>query len=147
NGRSLQTPLRTVVVINRDQQFLADVDSLRSYLLLDTNVQNLVVSHERREYGVTLKAEPNFKLLGDQKRVADYLKKEVTEHELDRWNVAGKMTVHGLLLTSEEVAVTYAAIAGEGCEGFESASIANTIVMLDCKLDEELEKEGMIREV
>ncbi|GMT23809.1 hypothetical protein PFISCL1PPCAC_15106 [Pristionchus fissidentatus] len=152
NKRPIKTPLRTVVVINRNQQFLADLESLQQYLLSETNVQKLVVSQEKEKYGITLKAEPNFKLLGarlkgDQKKVADYLKNKATEEELEKFLVDGKLTVLGFELTSEEVAVTYASKAGAGCEGFESASNASTIVMLDCNLNEELEKEGLVREV
>lgn len=68
-----------MVVVNRDQQFLDDVLSLKTYILGELNVKEVTVSQDKAKYGVVLKAEPNFKLLGkrlkgDQKKVADYLK-------------------------------------------------------------------------
>lgn len=74
-----QYPLKELVVINRDSVFLEDLVSLQSYVLLETNVRMLTVSQDKEKYGVKLKADPNFKLLGsrlkgDQKKVADYLK-------------------------------------------------------------------------
>jgi len=52
---------------------------LENYILSEMNVIKLTTSSNRQEYGVNLKAEPNFRLLGarlkgDQKAVTDYLK-------------------------------------------------------------------------
>jgi isoleucyl-tRNA synthetase len=68
-----------MVVIQRDTQFLDDLHSLENYILDEVNVRQLVVSSDKDKYGVKLKAEPNFRLLGarlksDQKKVANYLK-------------------------------------------------------------------------
>lgn len=71
-----------MVVINRDGQFLDDLVSLQTYILSELNVRKMTVSQDKAKYGVHLKAEPNFRLLGarlksDQKKVADYLKVHV----------------------------------------------------------------------
>lgn len=68
-----------MVVINRDSQFLEDLVSLEAYILSELNIRKMTVSQDKAKYGVHLKAEPNFRLLGarlkgDQKKVADYLK-------------------------------------------------------------------------
>lgn len=67
------------MVINRDPEFLEDVKSLEYYLLTELNVKLVTFSQDKEKYGVHLKAEPNFRLLGarlkgDQKKVTDYLK-------------------------------------------------------------------------
>lgn len=74
-----QYPLKEMIVINREKQFLDDVLSLQNYIVAEVNVRMLTVSHNKDKYGVYLKAEPNFRLLGtrlkgDQKKVVDYLK-------------------------------------------------------------------------
>lgn len=66
-------------MINRDTVFLDDLVSLQSYILLEVNVRKLTVSSDKEKYGVRLKADPNFKLLGarlkgNQKKVVEYLK-------------------------------------------------------------------------
>lgn len=69
-------------MINRDKQFLDDVLSLQHYILTEVNVRQLSVTQDKAKFGVQLKAEPNFRLLGarlksDQKIVTDYLKVSV----------------------------------------------------------------------
>lgn len=75
----LQYPLKEMIVINREEEFLNDVLSLQNYIIAEVNIRMLTVSHDKEKYGVQLKAEPNFRLLGirlkgDQKKVVDYLK-------------------------------------------------------------------------
>lgn len=53
-----------MVVINRDAQFLEDIKTLESYILSEANVITLTTSQDKRKYGVQLKAEPDFRLLG-----------------------------------------------------------------------------------
>jgi len=79
NRHIFQYPLKEIVVIHRDSQFLDDVKSLEEYILTELNVEKMVASQDRQKYGARLKAEPNFRLLGarlkgDQKKVTDYLK-------------------------------------------------------------------------
>ena len=53
-----------MVVINRDAQFLEDIKTLESYILSESNIITLTTSQDKRKYGVQLKAEPDFRLLG-----------------------------------------------------------------------------------
>ncbi|CAO4374983.1 unnamed protein product [Caenorhabditis nigoni] len=150
-GIAVMYPLKEMIVINRDSQFLEDVKSLEPYILLQLNVRQLTVSQDKHKYGITLKAEPNFKILGarlkgEQKKVADYLKNKVTEAELEQFLLEGKLTVLGHEITSEEVAVSYAAGADQG-HGYKTHSDAKTIVMIDTTEDESLVEEGLCREV
>ena len=74
-----QYPLKEMVVINRDQRFLDDLKILESYILSEMNIEKMVVSQDKHKYGVQLKADPDFRLLGarlkgDQKKVTNYLK-------------------------------------------------------------------------
>uniref|UniRef100_A0A8R1E1M7 Anticodon_1 domain-containing protein n=1 Tax=Caenorhabditis japonica TaxID=281687 RepID=A0A8R1E1M7_CAEJA len=150
-GIAVKYPLKEMIVINRDNQFLEDVKSLEQYVLLELNVRKLTVSQDKEKYGITLKAEPNFKLLGarlkgEQKKVADYLKNKITEAELEKFLLEGKLTVLGHELTSEEVSVSYANGADQG-HGYKTHSDAKTIVMVDTTEDESLVEEGLCREV
>ncbi|PIC35835.1 hypothetical protein B9Z55_015063 [Caenorhabditis nigoni] len=140
-----------MIVTNRDSQFLEDVKSLEPYILLELNVRQLTVSQDKHKYGITLKPEPNFKILGarlkgEQKKVADYLKNKVTEAELEQFLLEGKLTVLGHEITSEEVAVSYVVGADQG-HGYKTHSDAKTIVMIDTTEDESLVEEGLCREV
>ncbi|KAH6928612.1 hypothetical protein HPB50_017382 [Hyalomma asiaticum] len=60
----LKYPLREVVVIHKDQQYLDDVASLKQYILEELNIRHLTVTGEKEKYGVLMKAEPDIKALG-----------------------------------------------------------------------------------
>ncbi|VDK55963.1 unnamed protein product [Anisakis simplex] len=149
-----QYPLKEMVVINRDSQFLDDLVSLENYILLELNIRKMTVSQDKAKYGVQLKAEPNFRLLGarlkgDQKKVVDYLKNKVSEEELTTFLEQGTLNVLGYDLTAEEVTVSYCASEDTSTNGghFETNSDNQTIVMLDTSEDESLKEEGLVREV
>uniref|UniRef100_A0A915BL74 Isoleucine--tRNA ligase, cytoplasmic n=2 Tax=Parascaris univalens TaxID=6257 RepID=A0A915BL74_PARUN len=146
-------PLKEMVVINRDGQFLDDLLSLQTYVLSELNVRKMTVSQDKAKYGVHLKAEPNFRLLGarlkgDQKKVADYLKNRISEEELTSFVEKGTLNVLGYDLNAEEVTLSYST-SGDSSLGahFETNSDSQTIVMLDTSEDESLREEGLAREV
>ncbi|KAI6229136.1 Isoleucyl-tRNA synthetase [Aphelenchoides fujianensis] len=150
---SVRYPLKEIAVVNRDPQFLQDVESLQQYLLSELNVKKLIVSQDKAKYGVQLKATPNFKLLGarlkgDQKKVADYLKNQVSEEELESFVANGKLTVLGHELTDEEVAVSFTCQPGKNStETWESLAERQTVVLLNTAQDEALIHEGLSREL
>ena len=57
NISNFQYPLKEMVVINRDSQFLEDVKSLEPYVLSELNVKSLTLSQDKHKYGITLKAK------------------------------------------------------------------------------------------
>lgn len=65
----LQYPLRELVVINRDPQYLEDVRSLQAYVLAEANVAKVILSADRHSYGVQLRADPDFRVLGARLKV------------------------------------------------------------------------------
>lgn len=63
-----QYPLPGIVVIHQDETYLKDVLSLESYILAELNVRNLTVTTDMFKYGVTRRAEPDYKTLGTRLR-------------------------------------------------------------------------------
>ncbi|KAK0426729.1 hypothetical protein QR680_009868 [Steinernema hermaphroditum] len=153
-GLGVKYPVKEVVVINRDQQFLDDVVSLEQYILSECNVKKLTVSQDKEKYGVELKAEPNFRVLGarlkgDQKKVGIYLKNEVTQEELRKLLEEGLVLIHGHEITKEEVAVTYKCDPSKIDLGgnFDVNSDDKTVIVVDTEEDESLAQEGLTREI
>ncbi|PIO57686.1 hypothetical protein TELCIR_20894, partial [Teladorsagia circumcincta] len=106
-------PLKEMIVVNRDEQFLEDLKSLEHYILSEVNIRQLTVSQDKHKYGITLKADPNFRILGarlkaDQKKVVDYLKTQVTESELEQFLAEGKE--FKAKLVSTDPAVVYCVV-------------------------------------
>ncbi|KAL3998092.1 isoleucine--tRNA ligase [Acanthocheilonema viteae] len=152
-GIPVKYPLKEMIVINREEQFLDDILSLQNYIMAEVNVRMLKVSHNKEKYGVYLKAEPNFRLLGtrlksDQKKVVDYLKNQVTEDELEQFAERGTLNILGYELTAEEVSLCYACRGVQTVGGqMEAHSDGQTIVIVDITEDDALKDEGFAREV
>jgi isoleucyl-tRNA synthetase len=47
-----------------EDEFLSDVQALSSYIKEELNVRELTTSRDKAKYGVCLRAEPDFKVLG-----------------------------------------------------------------------------------
>ncbi|KAH7729468.1 isoleucyl-tRNA synthetase [Aphelenchoides avenae] len=150
---STKYPIKEMVVIHRDQEFLDDLKSLESYILLELNVKHMTLSQDKEKYGVRFKAEPDFKRLGsrlkkDQKVVADYLKNKATDEELEQFLNNGKMIVHGHELTSEDVSVSFTVdSASQSGTNWQAHSENKTVVLVSVELDESMQEEGLTREV
>ncbi|OMH81083.1 Isoleucine-tRNA ligase, cytoplasmic [Zancudomyces culisetae] len=68
NNLSLKTPLDELVVVHSDPQYLDDIRQLSSYISAELNVRNLVLSQDETAYGISYKAEPDYKKLGTKLR-------------------------------------------------------------------------------
>uniref|UniRef100_A0AC34FCS2 Isoleucine--tRNA ligase n=1 Tax=Panagrolaimus sp. ES5 TaxID=591445 RepID=A0AC34FCS2_9BILA len=148
-------PLREVVVVNRSQEFLDDVETLKSYILSECNVKSLVASGDKEKYGVLLKPNIQFKelaarLKSNQKDVTTYLKTKVSQDELAQLLDIGKLTIGDNYVTTQEVSVVYtfdpAKLAG-GNEEWEVQADNQSVIMLNIKCEDDLLKEGLSREI
>ncbi|CAK5063875.1 unnamed protein product [Meloidogyne enterolobii] len=152
---AVKYPLKEVIVVNRDSQFLEDVKLLENYILSEMNVIKLTTSSNRQEYGVNLKAEPNFRLLGarlkgDQKAVTDYLKNKISEDELETFLDDGKIVVLGHELSCEELTVSFTTNKEKDNDGdnqWETATKGKCVVMINTSEDENILAMGLSREV
>uniref|UniRef100_A0A158Q609 Isoleucine--tRNA ligase, cytoplasmic n=1 Tax=Dracunculus medinensis TaxID=318479 RepID=A0A158Q609_DRAME len=153
NSVPVKYPLKEMIVINRKNQFLEDVESLEEYILSEVNIRKLTISQDKSKYGVHLKAEPNFKQLGarlksKQKKVVEYLKNDVTDEELTHFLENGSMNVLGHELGSDDLSVSFAcSLSSSAGEYFETNSDGQTIVMLDMSEDDSLRDDGLAREI
>jgi len=150
-GIQLKRPLAEMVVVPRNAQFLDDVRSLEEYITAELNVEKVVISQDRQKYGVRLKAKPNYQLLGarlrgDQKKVTDYLRKEISEDELERFSRTGRLTIHGYELTPQEVEVVPSAMERGADEDWATADGSECVVMLNIREDADLIAKGLARE-
>uniref|UniRef100_A0A7E4W0U0 Isoleucine--tRNA ligase, cytoplasmic n=1 Tax=Panagrellus redivivus TaxID=6233 RepID=A0A7E4W0U0_PANRE len=147
-------PLHEVVVVNRSQQFLDDVASLEEYIRLESNVKKVTVSSDKEKYGVLLKADPDFKLIGkrlggNSKVVGAYLRNKVTQAELEEVLDKGTVNIEGHDVTAEEVRVVYtvdpARLTQKG--HWEPKADSQSVVLLNTEVDDDLLKEGLAREI
>ncbi|ROT76837.1 hypothetical protein C7M84_004558 [Penaeus vannamei] len=150
----MKYPLPEVVVIHKDQQILDDVLRLEKYIKEELNVKTVTTSTDKQKYGVALRADMNFKLLGarlkgDVKKVQQKVA-ELTDVEIQEMLQAGSINILGHTIDASELNVKYS-FSGEKAEElsskYEAHADANVLILLDITPSQDMLDEGMAREV
>ncbi|KAG0423228.1 hypothetical protein HPB47_000979 [Ixodes persulcatus] len=149
----LKYPLRELVVIHKDQQYLDDVASLRQYILEELNVKQLTVTSEKEKYGVLMKAEPDIKALGlrlrgESKAVSQGIR-ELKDSAIQAYLKGEMPTVCGHRLEQGDIRVQYSFSGADGelLEQYEAHAEADLLILLDVSPDQSMMDEGLAREV
>ncbi|EFN83482.1 isoleucine--tRNA ligase, cytoplasmic [Harpegnathos saltator] len=147
-------PLPEIVVIHQDSEVLRDIVSLDSYILGELNVRKLTITTDKEKYGVTLRAEPDHKILGARlkgefKRVTQAIK-ELTDEQLRRFVDTKEIVVEGHSLEPQDLRLMFSftgPAAEELSKRYEAHSEGNILILLDVTPDKEMHNEGVAREV
>lgn len=148
----IKYPLSDLVVIHQQQEYLDDINSLQQFIASELNVRSIVLSQDKKKYGVTLRAEPDHKLLGirlknDAKTVTQLIK-QLSDGEIQAQVKRGWFEVGGHRLELSEVRVIYQFGADSSMAGdYEAHSDNDVLVLLNVKPDQELMDEGVAREI
>lgn len=148
----IKYPLPEVVVIHQHQEYLDDITSLEQFITSELNVRKLVLSQDKKKFGVTLRAEPDHKLLGirlknDAKMVTQKIR-ELTDGHIQDQIKRGWFEVGTHRLELNEVRIIYqfggeTALSGD----YEAHSDNDVLVLLNMTPNKELVDEGMAREI
>jgi isoleucyl-tRNA synthetase len=139
-NRKLRQPLREAVIATPDPAARAAIESLREEIALELNVRNVRIADAVDEL-LEVEIVPNFKVLGpklgkDIPRVQQLLKAGDYTREGDT------VMVGGHTLEAGEIE-----LRTRPREGFAVADEGGIAVALDTELDEDLEDEGLAREL
>ncbi|XP_012221248.2 probable isoleucine--tRNA ligase, cytoplasmic [Linepithema humile] len=146
-------PLREIVVIHEKAERLKVL--LEDYILEELNVRTLTATLDKDKYGVTLRAEPDHKILGarlkdDFKRVWQAIK-ELTDEQLQQFIADKEITVLGHKLGEQDLRLMFSfkssPAAEEASKRYEAHGEGNMVILLDIIQDEELYDEGIAREI
>lgn len=147
---SLKTPLKELVILHDDPSYLEDVESLKTYIIEELNVRNLVITSDEAKYGVAYSAVADWPVLGKKlKKDAKIVKAElpkVTSEEVQEFVKTGKLTVAGIQLVSEDLQVLRG-LPAEKSQGKEVRSERDVLIILDVAIYPELQSEGYAREL
>ncbi|XP_077985706.1 isoleucine--tRNA ligase, cytoplasmic-like isoform X2 [Glandiceps talaboti] len=151
NTMPLKYPLHEVVIIHQDSGCLQDVMSLEKYILEELNVRKLTTSKDKDKYGVHLRAEPDFMVLGkrlkaDIKVVAKAIR-ELSDAQLEDFQKSGEMIIEGHTITSDDVRILYAFDQKTNESHYEAHSDNDILVLMDVTPDQSMVDEGVAREV
>jgi isoleucyl-tRNA synthetase len=148
----LKYPLPELVILHKDPAYMKDVKSLEKYILEELNVKTVSCTAEKEKYGLTLKADLEFQLLGkklkkDLKRVSQAAK-DLPESTLLEFQKTGLLNLCGYELNREEVKINYAFGANTDLSSkYEPHSDSEVVILLNITPDQSMLDEGIAREL
>jgi isoleucyl-tRNA synthetase len=147
----LKTPLKCLVVIHQDEQYLEDVRSLESYILEEINVQELILSSDETKYNVQYSVSADWPTLGKKlKKDAQKVKKalpSLSSDDVKKFVADKKILVDGIELVEGDLVVKRGLKQDESSEDMEPNADADVLTILDVKLHPELAQQGLGREI
>jgi isoleucyl-tRNA synthetase len=148
---SLKTPLKTLVVLHQDQEFLDDVRTLERYVTEELNVNDLVLTTDESAYGVEYDVKADVKNLGmkfkkDAAKIKNALPK-LSPEQIHNFLEQGAITVEGHQLSAEDLRVQRNLKPSDATKNLEPAVEGDVMVLLDAFAYPELAQEGLAREV
>ncbi|KAB5548413.1 hypothetical protein DKX38_011819 [Salix brachista] len=153
HNKPLKSPLREMIVVHPDVDFLDDIaGKLKEYVLEELNVRSLVPCNNTLKYA-SLRAEPEFSVLGKRlgKSMGVVAKevKAMSQKDILEFEKAGEVTVasHCLKLSDIKVVREFKRPDGLSDKEVDAAGDGDVLVILDLRLDESLYEAGVAREV
>jgi isoleucyl-tRNA synthetase len=146
----LKYPLRTLVAIHPDLEYLQDVESLRSYIERELNILNLVTTSDEAQYGVQWSVTANWAVLGKKlmknaKRVREGLAALPSE-KLPHLLTAKTITIDGIEVDTADLIIRRSLKDADSTK-WESNAHENTLTILDIESDDELRLQHLSREL
>jgi isoleucyl-tRNA synthetase len=147
----LKTPLKTLVVIHPDPDYLADVRSLESYIVEELNVRDLVLSSDEAKYNVQYSCAADWPVLGKKlKKDIQKVKKalpNLTSDQVHQYVLQKSMLVDGIELTEGDLVVKRGLKENESSKNLETNTDDDVLTILDAELYPDLAHEGLAREI
>lgn len=147
----VKLPLKTLVIIHTDPQYIEDVRSVQSYIEEELNVHNLVLTSDEAAYNVQYTVTADWPVLGkklrkDMGRVKKALP-NVTSDQVKEYAATGKILVDGIELIEGDLIIRRSVKEDESTKESEINSDSDVMTILDCKIYPELKNEGLAREI
>ncbi|RVE54288.1 hypothetical protein evm_001115 [Chilo suppressalis] len=144
----IKYPLPEMIVIHQDKLYLDDVKSLENYVLEEMNVKNVKLTSDKVKYGITLRAEPDHKVLGvrlkgDFKAATQALK-DLTNEQCEKLAADGFINLVGHRIDISEVRLIFQA---SGNDQYEAHSDNDVLILLNVTPDQDMLDEGFSREI
>lgn len=148
---SLKTPLKSLVILHSDPDYLQDIKSLEKYILEELNVRELVITSDEAKYGVVYSAVADWPTLGkklkkDVKIVKNALP-NLTSEQVQAYLESGEIIIENISLVEGDLNVIRGLPEDRGDDGQEVRSDNDVLIILDVNIYDELKTEGIAREV
>ncbi|XP_024082697.1 isoleucine--tRNA ligase, cytoplasmic isoform X2 [Cimex lectularius] len=150
----IKNPLREVIVILNNKDTFNEMVPFTNYIEEELNVKKVTLSVDKEQYGVSFKADADFKTLGprlkgDFKKVLEIIK-HLSDAEIQGLKSKGSITIEGHTLTEDDLKIKLdfsGNNATELSQRYEVNLQDDVLVLLDVSMDKELQAEGTAREI
>jgi isoleucyl-tRNA synthetase len=147
----VKMPLKTMVVIHRDPQYLEDVRRMETDICSELNVHNLVLTSNEEKYQVQYSVSADWPVLGKKlKKDAVRVKKALPEVSTDavrEYMQTGHIIIDGIALDASDLVVKRALKEDPANKNQEFNTDNDVIVILDMEKYPELYEQGLAREI
>lgn len=147
---SLKVPLRTFVVIHHDKQYLQDLESLKSYIIDELNIRDVILTSDEEKFDVEYRAQADWPVLGKKLRkdIAKVKKAlpALTSDEVQGYLKNNKIVVDGIELVEGDLTVIRGVSDKAVQKGQEVNTDQDVLVIMDTAIDEDLKSEANARE-
>ena len=148
----LKTPLKTLVVLHPDQQYLDDVKTLENYIVEELNVRDLVLTSDEERYNVQYSVTADWPVLGKKlKKDMAKVKKAlpgVTSEQVKQYTQDKFIVLDGIRLEAGDLVVRRDLDRGaSAADSLEVNTDEEVLTILDTALYPELAQEGVAREI
>jgi len=147
----LKQPLKTLIVIHPNKQYLDDVRSLETEICEELNIHELILTPDEDKYNVHYRVDADWPSLGKKlKKDAQKVRKALPSLESDdvrRFVQEKRITVDGIELLEEDLIVKRGLKEGESSKTLETNTDNDVLTILDAAIYPQLAKEGLAREV
>lgn len=146
----IKYPLPEIIIVHQDSQYLEDILSLQEYIHLELNVRKISTTTDKSKYGITLRAEPDFKILGARlkqefKAVVQGLK-SLSDGEINEFAKIGHKEIAGQRIEISEVRLIFQSNS-LNTDQYEVHSDNDVLILLDVTPDSSMQDEGIAREI
>jgi isoleucyl-tRNA synthetase len=146
-----KTPLKSLIVIHIDPQYLEDIRSLESYITEELNIQNLILSSDEKKYNVQYSVSADWPVLGKKlKKDVQKVKKalpDLTSDQVHQFTVDKTISVAGIELVDGDLVVKRSLKEDESSKKLETNTDEDVLTILDTELYPGLAEEGLAREI
>lgn len=147
----VKMPLKTLVVIHRDPQYLDDVKKMETEICAELNVIDLVLTSDEAKYQVQYSLIADWPVLGKKlKKDIQRVKKglpAVTSEESQEYLKTGKLVVDGITLEAGDLVVKRGLKEDPSNKSQEFGTDKDVIILLDMESYPELVEQGLAREI
>lgn len=148
----LRHPLKELVVVveNLNEIGTDAINQVRPYIYEELNVKDLKITGERSEYGIEMKAKPNFPVLAvkakEKMKTLGGKIEAMSEKDVSELRRSGKFVLDEYELVLEDIKILPKLDTAKFSQ-YEADFDENVIVLLDVTPDEEMVNEGVLRDI